>query len=249
MEDLYITIEKYINGELSDSQLKDFENQLESDPALAEEVKLYKQAKESLTDHFVHEEEESALKATLAEVSPAYFADKNKQAKIIPLIKKYGLAAAGIAAAVLVLVVFNPLQTSLYDRFAEFPTAAFIEQGISATDLSQAQQAFNSGEYAAARDIFQRYLEQEDNKDDVEIQFYLGLCHLALEDLTAATEIFQSIHSGNSAYKYEGTWYLAMTFLKQKEWDKCRDLLQQIPEGSNRKADSEGLLYKIKKRK
>lgn len=246
MEDLYTTIEKFINGELYGQELDEFEKKLQSDPSLAEEVKLFKQAKESLSDHFTHQEEESALNASLSEISPAYFKEKNKQATIIPLIKKYGLATAGIAAAVAILIIFNPLQASLYDRFAEFPTAAFIEQGGSEeAELVPAQQAFNREDYEVARELFQQYLGQENNKDDVEIQLYLGLCHLALEDFTSATEVFQSIHSGSSTYKNEGTWYLAMTFIRQKEWRKCRELLEQIPEGSSRKSKAQRLLKKI----
>ena len=249
MEDLYTTIEKYISGELSGQELAAFEKKLKTDASLAEEVKLFKQAKESLADHFVHEEEESALKATFAEVSPAFFKENKKQARIIPLIRKYGLPATGIAAAILILIVFNPLQGSLYNQFGEFPTAAFIEQGGAAeSELVQAQQAFNQEEYTTARNIFRQHLDQEVNNNDVEIQLYLGLSHLALEEYTPATDIFQTIQSGSSAYKNEGIWFLALTALKQKDWEKCSVLLEQIPEGSSRREDAERLLEKIRRK-
>ncbi len=246
MEDRYEIIEKYVNGELSAQELAAFEEKLKTDPDLASEVQLFRQAKESLTDHFQHEGEEIALKETLAEVSMPYFKEEKKPVKALSLTRRYWWIAAGAAAAILVLLVFQPWQGSLYDQYGQFPMAAFTEQGATeGAELSEAQQAFNQGDYSIALEIFNAYLEQESNKDDIEIQFYSGLCHLALESYTQAETSFQAIHAGSSAYKNEGTWFLAITSLKQKEWERTRELLLQIPEESSRRSEAQRLLRKI----
>jgi len=246
MEDLHTTIERYVNGELSGQELAELEKRLESDSDLAAEVQLFKQAKDSLSDQFVHEEAENNLKATLQEVSPSYFQEKKKQARIIPLLRRYGLPAAGIAAAVALILIFQPFQASLYDQYKQLPTASFIEQSEpEQADLAAAQQAFNQKDYSTALDIFQQYLAQKANQDDVEIRFYAGLCHLELDQLSEARTIFESLQSGNSVYKNEGSWYLAMTYLKEKNWEKCREYLRQIPEGTERWEEARVLLKKL----
>lgn len=246
MEDLHTTIERYVDGELSGQELAEFEKRLESDSDLAAEVQLFQQAKASLSDQFVHEEAENNLKATLQEVSPSYFQEKKKQARIIPLLRRYGLPAAGIAAAVVLILIFQPFQGSLYDQYKQLPTASFIEQSASdLADLAAAQQAFNQKDYATALNIFQQYLNEEANRDDVEIRFYTGLCHLELDQLSPARSIFESLHAGNSVYQTEGTWYLAMTYLKEEDWERCVEYLRQIPEGTERWEEAQRLLSKL----
>lgn len=250
MEDIYDIIEKYVNGELSGKELEEFEKKLDSDSALASEVQLFREAKESLADQFIHQEEEAALKETLSQVSAPHFEENKTPKNVFSLRRRHWLAAAGAAAAILALVIFRPWQASLYDQYSQFPLAAFTEQGgANEADLAQAQQAFNQEDYPEALNIFQSYLNEEEHKDDPQIQLYKGLCHLALEEYSQAEAIFQSLQNGNSAYKNDGTWYLAMTFLKQKEWGKVRELLPQIPENSSRRKDAQRLLRKISGKK
>ncbi len=247
MEDKYQNIEKYVNGDLSGQELVDFEKRLEEDDSLAEEVKLFRQVKESISDQLVHEQDEESLKGTLTEIGSQFFEEKKKEATIRPLFRRFLLPATGIAAAILLLIIVRPFQGSLYNQFGQMPTAAFIEQGnAQEANLLQAQQAFNQKDYQAAKDVFQQYLTRESNKDDVEIQFFLGLSHLELEEYAQAESIFQSLHEGNSAYKNEGTWYLALNFLKQKNRVKCREYLELIPEATSHYDEAQILLRKIR---
>ena len=62
-----------------------------------------------------------------------------------------------------------------------------------------------------------------------------------------AKTTFESIHLGTSAYKGEGTWYLAMTLLKQSKVTEANSYLQTIPQGADRYDQAQELLELLKK--
>ena len=73
----YDKIEKYINGELSESELALFEKRLLSDNELKREVSLYKDLNNNLAYKFKYKQEDNEFKATIEDLGSQYFSKKN----------------------------------------------------------------------------------------------------------------------------------------------------------------------------
>ena len=232
-EEWYEKIEDYIKGKLPEQEKAAFEQQLSVDQVLAEEVALYRDMMQSVSTHADLDEKKAVLQQTLDTVGAKYFnAEQKPQARIIPLRRRALIAITGVAAAILLALFFWPQgQSALYDQYAQHPTAAWTEMGdASPTLLQQAEQAYNDKDYAQANRLLQDYLVTD--PDNQRVLFYKGICALELDNYDAAIEAFDEIHSGSSAFQSNGTWYLALTYLKQNQKDKVIEYLVLIGEES-----------------
>lgn len=235
MEKFYENIDDYLNGKLSKVERNAFEKALTAQPELQAELDLYKKIEGSLSTHFSHEKENVTLKDSLKSISGAYFSVENKEAKIIPMKRKRFMQGLIAAAAVALILVFAwpYLFTSAPPQYADLanhPQASFTEMGASEETLAAAEKAFNSGNYQDAIKPLQDYLLSHENS--MEAWFYIGICKLETGEEDSAEMLFRQVTTIDSAYKIEATWYLALTYLKKGEIEKCKLELAKIPEGS-----------------
>lgn len=247
MNELYDIIDRYLGGELQGKELSDFERRMQTDAEFAGEVELYKRLKGSLSAKFKYVAEELALEKTLQNMGSEYFSEKEKpSARVVPLSRRRWLAVASAAAAMIALLIWQPWQQSLYKQYAHHPIAELIEKGASAeVDLSEAEDAFNKKDYKTALPIFRQYLQEEENKEDIEVLIFSGICQLELGEYEEAQSVFNLIYQGKSAYKSEGVWYLALLALKRDDINKSRQYLLLIPEDSDRFQEAQRLLSAI----
>lgn len=226
MDNSYNKIEQYISGELKGNALLEFEKQIQANEELAKEVALLRQMKASLADQFQHEKEEVALKETLAKTGSKYF-EKTKKPKVKIRKLWFGIAAAAAAIA-LFFVLDAPWWSPAPDDRYDVPLAQLSNRSNeAATELRAIETTFNAGNFAQALPLIEQYLQQY--PEDFELVLLKGLSQLELDRYTEAQATFELIHSGDSAYKNEGTWYMAMTFLKQDKVEACLQYLRQIP--------------------
>ena len=235
MEKFYENIDDYLNGKLPEGEKKAFEKALAAQPELQVELDLYKKVEGSLSTHFSHEKENAALKDSLTSISGDYFSTENKEAKVIPMKRNrfmQGLIAAAAVALILVFAwpyLFTPAPAQ-YADLVHHPKASFTEMGASEANLEAAEKAFNDGNFQAAIEPLQAYLLAHENS--MEAWFYIGICKLETGEEDSAEMLFKQVTTIDSAYKIEARWYLALTYLKKGEIEKCKVELEKIPEGS-----------------
>ena len=131
----------------------------------------------------------------------------------------------------------------MYEQYAIHPAAAFTRMSGGAGELSRAEQAFNNKDYATAALQLEAFLEGE--PDDTEARYFLGISYLETGQYDKADRLFRQLLEGNSAYTYEGAWYLALSFLRQGNTTATREYLERIPEGSDRYGKAQELLGKL----
>ncbi len=91
--------------------------------------------------------------------------------------------------------------------------------------------AFGQKNYAQAAELFESYLSEEAN--DFEAIFYAGIAQIEGHNLEKAIQYFQSTRL-NDDEQYEGaTWYLALAYVQQKEYEQAGLLAQEIEMTSN----------------
>ena len=247
----YITIDKYLNGELTVEELAVFEEKLKTDSDFTNEVKLYQEIDNSLSTRMSNYKQENDLRNTLEDLSAKFAnetlekreerSDKNKS-KVFSL-KHYGKYLVAASLVIFASLFFFNQGEPNYGDFAKHETLDLVVRGDSSKHLIDAQDAFNTKDYATAEKEFRALLYLDHTK--VELQLYLGICLIEQNEFKKAESILEKIKNGNSVYKNKAIWYLALSKLKQKDYKSCKTYLISIPKDAENYNNAQKLLKKL----
>jgi tetratricopeptide (TPR) repeat protein len=231
-KDNYILIEKYLNGELNEEEVNHFKSRLKEDATFSEEYTLQK----SMNIFLEKDRNQPELESKLQSIGKDFFVEEKneKEDKIIPINRNknrnrwlMGLIATAAIAAI--LVMFNPFQSQdLYQQYAAHQPISLTEKSTGNNAATKAETAFNQKDYAVAFENLTIYFQE--NPQDPKVQLALGISALEIGKTEEAISIFEVIDWGNSALKNYGTWYLALSYLKKKDFEKAKIYLNQVPE-------------------
>lgn len=243
----YIRFDRYLNNELSEEELKSFEEQLKSDADFKEDFEVYCALESSLGSKFENEEEVLALRKTLSDLGSQHIkqGDNNKkETKVISLFRYRNLMVAASIALLIGFFLFNN-GSPVYGDFAQHNSLELAVRGDNDNNeaISKAEGAFNSKNYEEA--LKQLTILSGNYPNDPEISLYLGICQLELNNYAEAETIFNYISEGNSALATKAVWYKALTFLKQKKLNECKEVLKTIPESAEEYPQAKSLLKKL----
>jgi len=233
----YLEIEKYLLNELEGEKLLDFENRLKEDVAFAKEVSLYKEVHHTLSSRFSNYKEENDLRNTLEDLSTIHInkpiisqVKEELSKKEVPVfsLKKYRkyLVAASLVLFASILWM-NSNKSVNYNDYNEHGTIELVVRGANNEHLSSAEKAFNTKNYALAEKEFTALLKEDSTK--IELQLYLAICMVEQNKFALADNMLHKITQGNSVYKSKAIWNLALSKLKQKEYNSCKKVLQTLP--------------------
>lgn len=230
-KDNYTLIEKYLNGELNEEEIKNFKTRLNEDAAFSEEYTLQK----SMNIFLEKDRNQPSLKSKLETIGGDFFKEEKNEEKpkVIPISRnknrnRWLVGLIATAAIAVLLVMFNPFQPQdLYQQYASHQSISLTEKSSGSDAGTNAEQAFNQKNYALAFENLTIYLQE--NPDDQKAQLALGISALESGKTEEAISIFTKINVGSSALKNYGTWYLALSYLKQKDFEKTKTFLNQIP--------------------
>ncbi|MBC7641641.1 MAG: tetratricopeptide repeat protein, partial [Flavobacterium sp.] len=171
-------------------------------------------------------ETEKQLNAYKENLKIASGTNNKKFGKIFSL-KPIYLAIAACFALVFGLMIFNnsksdPTFTDYYQK----ENANFTERGDVIKILKQAQDAFNRDDYKLAASLFETILK---NYPRPEIEFFYGISLMQIDKFYESELVFNKIIQGNSIYKNNAIWNLALSKLKQKDFAACKEILLKIP--------------------
>ncbi|MEP6928982.1 MAG: CDC27 family protein [Flavobacterium sp.] len=223
-EERYILFDQYLEGELTIDEKANFEKQISEDEQFAAEFEAFKTAQQQLENKFGIAAEREAFKENLVKISDKHF-NKNKS-KVITF-KPWTYAAA---AAVLILTgsfFFNYMQRPAFEDFNQHEQAYFTERSEANITLQQAEIAFNAQKYKTAIPLFEKLLKQTKTP---ELQYFYGISLLEASKYKEAETVFEELRSGTSVYKDKATWNLALSKLKQRNYNACKKILLTIPQ-------------------
>lgn len=236
-EELYGDIERYVSNEMDATERTAFEQRAKNDADLAEKLSIYQSVSRTLAAKHSIEDGHRLFKQTLSEME-VELADKH-EARVVKL-NWYTWAAAASVALFCVVLIYSSFSKPQYAAYAHFEPLALVERGNADGLKSKAEQAFNNKDYANAVSYLNSLLNQ--NENDIELQLYKGIALLELNQVEEAERSFDKVRASSSIYQYQGTWMLALSALKEKDYDKCKSLLSQIPKESPVYADAKRLL-------
>lgn len=241
MEEIYTRIEDYLDDALNEAERAAFEADVQADPALARALEQVRETRQRLARQWAQENKETELRKTLAELGQQHFNGKGSGRRVA--LGPWWMAAAAALAALVVWAVWPSGENALYDRYRQFPEAAFTERSNGPQTLSEAERLFNEKNYVAALPILNAHLEQR--PDELEVRFFAGLCQLETGQLPAAEATFRQILSSANALSQDARWYLALVFLKGNKTMECKETLNGIQPGEAYYGEAQQLLKKL----
>lgn len=236
-------IARYITGEMSGAELQAFEATLQQDISLQESVAQYREVLDTLQYKLEPDEKQQALSQTLRAMNEEYFRDN--KVKVMPM-RHYWKYISGIAAAAIVFFIIwlQPWQQDLYKEYGQIQMVAAAERGTDTdTLLQEAAVLFNRGDLVGA----QKYLREATAQapENQLTAFYYAVTLIATHDLTQARQLLTTIYNGSSVVKYDAAFFMALSYLKEKQYEDTRSWLEKIPAGTSRYAAAQELLRKI----
>ena len=236
-EELYLLFENYLNNELSVDEITDFENKLQNDVVFKNQYEAYKETTQFLNLRF--SAHAADFKENLKTISANHFKDEaKKDVKVFSLQSKWFAVAATVVIFIGVLF-FNQSASPTFSDYNTHNEAQFVERSEQNASLKAAQNAFNTKKYDEAVVLFENALLESNSP---EIELYYGISLLEIDKTKEADKIFTNLKNGNSVYKEEAIWYLALSSLKQKKVVACKKYLQQITKDAEKYSVAQKLL-------
>ena len=236
LQNTYETIEAYLNGTLSAVDSKEFEQRLESDQELLEQLRLFQNINTAVKDKPLLN-----FQDIVRSEGEAFLAKETSGAALVRPIN-WPRRLLGIAASLLVLLasIFliwkmqpGPLSgEELYvQNFETYP----LNQSINRSG-EEGPSKFKSGvtQYQAENFVLAAQAFQElaiANDQDMVLAFCLANTYLNLNPpkFDSAEQQFQKIiEDGASIYVPKAQWYLALILLQKEDLKQAEGLLQEV---------------------
>jgi tetratricopeptide (TPR) repeat protein len=237
----------YFNRLLSAEEARAVEARAAADVDFAAAFYLRKEM-----ETFPHNEANRAVFAELLrEVGSDFFPKKQpKKTDKQDITLLYGRPLRWLAVAASIVLVaaaiwfLSPKDAPDYRQYAQHAPLALTEMGASEQAKSRAEAAFNAQDFGQALSALEEIANAEPG--NLTTQFYRGICLVELGRAAEARAVFEPIAAGNSALRGEAVWYVALSYLREKNAEACRGALQKIPVGADRRAQAEELLKRLR---
>lgn len=242
-ETRYILFEKYLNNELESSEKVSFEKQLKTDDSFKQEFQIYKALESSLASTYENEVEEEALRNTLTALGATHIKEPPKKETKVIFLKRYRKLMVAASIALLIGFFIFKDGNPVYSDFSSHAPLELVVRSGNNDLFINAEKAFNTKNYEEA--LKQLTEISELNTGDAEIEMYIGICQLELNNYVEADAIFNALSLGTSSFATTAIWYKALSFLKQERFTECEQLLRTIPKSADEFEQAQGLLKKL----
>jgi hypothetical protein len=221
-------IEQYYNQTLSETERRTFEQELKTNPALAEEVAFWAQARVAAqAEAHARRKEEFAQLRQLSQ--------KTKQ-------RSLWYTYAAVASVVLVLgiswLIYKSQITNYESQISKEWAATYIEKnfttlstqmGNGTDSLQMGVSTFNSGDLTKAQAIFDAILKRDSS--NAEAQKYAGIVAMRRQDYDQAIKHFHALGLRTDLVANPGKFYEALALLRRDlplDKSKAENLLKEI---------------------
>ena len=217
---IFELIERYLANELSQAELKSFEDRLKSDKNLAQKVENQKLTHKA-ADIYAQLKTKEKVKKQFDLVAKSRNNNRRNMLRIAAAILV--LIIAGVA----LFVPANYSNQALADEnFEAYPDRITTMGSSSDEQLATAMKAYNEKDFEKAIDLFSDLPEGITQKDLV--QLYLGISMMETNQLENAKTKFQQLIDASSPQADAAEWYLALAFLQNNEIENAKSSLKQI---------------------
>ncbi len=237
-EDKILWVARYVEGDMDEAEIAEFETQLKSDAELQQNLKDYHHIHQSLKMKLANNDE---LKNTLQGFNKQYFAAEPKVVSFKPVLKWL----SGVAAILVIgLFIWAPWNANLYETYSDDSQMLVTERGAATlTDLDKAAALYNEKDYDGAKTSLKKLYSQQ--PANAMIAYYYGMSLIKTNAVENARKILTPIFNGESVFKYEAAYSIALSYLKEDNKVDAKTWLQKIPAETTRYEQAQELLGKM----
>lgn len=249
-------IDRYLNNQLSTSELAEFNNLIRIDTSFKKRFEEYKA--KILQQKELSEKPEilSIEKEPLQKVSSEKVEKIRSTKKSVGSLKKMLWISAAALAILLAFFYFmnidsNPNTQDLFDQnFKAYPNElVHIERGDeNLNSLQKTMLKYQNGDFTAALIDFENILNTNPNN---EIKFYTAITHMAAGDSDQGLMIFRNLAMDKQfKYLHAVNWYKALAYLKRGDIEDAKKDLKAIVDSDQRyqRSNAEKLLATLEKK-
>lgn len=222
-------ISKYLEGELNPIEAREFEEALATDHELQEEMDLYREVDEALSDTEVLD-----MRAQLDEIHEELTPQLEKiTRKSSKRVLRYAVAASlavMISLGTYSLFFKKVNDTRIVTQFYKPYDVTLVNRSMS-TDvqaaLGDALYRYENGQHREAIGQFNAILET--HPEVTAAYLYSGLSYMELKDFSMAEALFRKVIDHNdNLYLEQANWYLGMVYLNTGQREKAREQFLKI---------------------
>lgn len=237
----------YFNGLLTAAEAQQVRERVATEPEFAEEFSL----REAMAEYPGRAAKRASFKGILASVEKDFFQENNAESTATAPVmtaklnwKRWAAAlAAGLALILSAIWFFDQTGMPEYRQYAQHAPLSLTVRGQADEPISNAEKAFAAKDYAQALNALEQVAAA--NPDNITAQVYIGICLLELDRAAEARAILAPIALGQSALRGEANWYIALSYLKEKNYEACKSNLQFIDQGADHYEAAQDLIKKL----
>lgn len=244
-------LQRYLDNDLSESELDRFEQELTASPELLVDLELHKEVNEAISDTEVLD-----FRAQLTDLR-----EENRRTetgkRVFRFTRPWHYAASAALALLIAIglatVLGRPLSNS--DLFAKYMkpyelvlTNRSMESDVIKVLMNKAEVAYMEGDFETAIIWFNEVLEKDSEK--VEADFYIGVSNMDLSKYVDASKSFSKVIEHNdNLFVQKAEWFQAGCYLAMDETELARRQLAMIASSANHyyKQDAEKILKRMER--
>ncbi|MGQ1911732.1 hypothetical protein ACT3CE_18385 [Marinifilum sp. RC60d5] len=241
-------IEDFLDGELSDEQLKKFEKDLLTDIDLKEDLQLHKEVDDAIMENDI-----MALRNKLEAIETPSGAKRKRKIKFL---SKWNLAAASIVLFIgigsLMFLLDNKNSYSNEKVYSSYYKPYNVVINTRSSDIAvdnilvSALKSYESKDYRTALGLFQKILDKDST--NITSNFYSGISNLEINQYNKANRNFTRVlKHKNNLFIEQSEWYLGFCYLMTNERQKAIKQFNLIAQGNSfYKTKAQEILDKLK---
>jgi len=249
-EEKLLTVARYLEGDMELQEKEKFETLVGTDPELQGLLAEYKNVHQTLKMKIAPSEVDQQVNATLSSLNKQYFAGENpittevKHTPLVVSLKPYLKWMSVAAVLIISLLVWAPWSANLYEKYAISKEMSVVERGEgNKNNLEMAADLYNAGKFAAAAGILQK--EYELKPDNSLVAYYYAVSLIETGSVEGARTILTKIYNGESVFKYDAAYYIALSYIKEKNNQEALAWLAKIPQGTSNYDKAQELTKKL----
>ncbi len=248
-EEKLLAVARYLEGDMGLQEKQEFETLIQSDPELQGLLEEYKNIHLTLKMKLAPSEEDRAVGAALQQLNQQYFKDAAmagpvKVTRVVPFVSY--LKWMSVAAVLVIgLLVWAPWRANLYEQYGISKEMSVAERGEGdKNNLEKAAAFYNVHDFVAAGKILEKeYLADTDNSL---IAYYYGITLIENTSEAKARTVLSKLHNGESVFKYDAAYYIALSFIKQNNYPQALEWLEKIPRDTPSYDKAQELIKKLR---
>jgi len=239
-------LDNYFNGLLSVEEQQVVQARITTDSDFRNEFAL----RQKMEDWPQQAAQRQAFAENITAIGADFFKENASETPITsPLTarltwQRWALAvAASVALMIAAVLFFQQSDAPGYRQYAQH-APLFLTERSTADDLATAAETtFNAQDYTQALVALDRLLAAQPTNTTA--QLYRGICLLELGRPAEARAALEPLSTGNSAFRADAVWYIALSFLQEKNTVRCLESLRELAPGDAHYEQAQELAGKL----